>query len=61
MARHGGGRSLVLRFAVGRTGFWDPLVNSPAKKVTRDQAVEQISALPEFVNTSRHNQWAVTA
>ena len=46
MARHGGGRSRVLRFAVGRTSFWDPLVNSPAKKVTRDQAVEQISALP---------------
>ena len=31
-------------FAVGRTSFWNPLVNWLAKKVTRDQAVDQIVA-----------------
>jgi 5-dehydro-2-deoxygluconokinase len=31
-------------FAVGRTVFWDPLVNYRAQKVTRDTAVTQIAA-----------------
>jgi 5-dehydro-2-deoxygluconokinase len=31
-------------FAVGRTTFWDPLVNYRAKKITRDTAVAQIAA-----------------
>lgn len=30
-------------FAVGRTVFWDPLVNFRDKKITRDRAVEQIA------------------
>jgi 5-dehydro-2-deoxygluconokinase len=31
-------------FAVGRTVFWDPLVNYRANKITRDVAVAQIAA-----------------
>jgi 5-dehydro-2-deoxygluconokinase len=31
-------------FAVGRTTFWDPLVNYRANKITRDAAVAQIAA-----------------
>jgi 5-dehydro-2-deoxygluconokinase len=31
-------------FAVGRTVFWDPLVNYRANKITRDAAVAQIAA-----------------
>ncbi len=31
-------------FAVGRTVFWDPLVNFRASKITRDAAVSQIAA-----------------
>jgi myo-inositol catabolism protein IolC len=31
-------------FAVGRTTFWDPLVNFRARKVTREAAVAQIAA-----------------
>jgi 5-dehydro-2-deoxygluconokinase len=31
-------------FAVGRTTFWDSLVNYRAQKITRDVAVEQIAA-----------------
>jgi myo-inositol catabolism protein IolC len=31
-------------FAVGRTVFWDPLVNYRATKITRDTAVAQIAA-----------------
>src|SRR5215469_8855664 len=31
-------------FAVGRTTFWDPLVNYRANKITRDTAVAQIAA-----------------
>jgi 5-dehydro-2-deoxygluconokinase len=31
-------------FAVGRTVFWDPLVNFRANKITRDAAVQQIAA-----------------
>ena len=29
-------------FAVGRTSFWDPLVNWLAKKITREDAVNDI-------------------
>jgi myo-inositol catabolism protein IolC len=32
-------------FAVGRTTFWDPLVNFRANKITRDAAVSQIATL----------------
>lgn len=39
-------------FAVGRTSFWNPLINVRDKKITRDAAVEQIGALyREFVDT----------
>ncbi|HME90306.1 MAG TPA: DUF2090 domain-containing protein [Myxococcaceae bacterium] len=31
-------------FAVGRTVFWNPLINYRAKKITRDAAVAQIAA-----------------
>ena len=31
-------------FAVGRTTFWDPLVNYRAEKISREAAVEQIAA-----------------
>jgi 5-dehydro-2-deoxygluconokinase len=31
-------------FAVGRTTFWDPLVDWRAKKITREQAVAQVAA-----------------
>jgi 5-dehydro-2-deoxygluconokinase len=49
-------------FAVGRTSFWDPLVNWLAKKITRDQAVDQISArYREFVTIFETHQQAVTA
>jgi myo-inositol catabolism protein IolC len=38
-------------FAVGRTDFWDPLVNFRAGKITRDQAVEEMAKrYREFVN-----------
>jgi myo-inositol catabolism protein IolC len=30
-------------FAVGRTAFWEPLVNFRTKKITRDQAVADIA------------------
>jgi 5-dehydro-2-deoxygluconokinase len=30
-------------FAVGRTSFWDPLVNWRAKKITREAAVAEIA------------------
>jgi myo-inositol catabolism protein IolC len=37
-------------FAVGRTDFWDPLVAWRAGKITRDRAIEQVSAhYREFV------------
>ena len=49
-------------FAVGRTSFWDPLVNWLAKKITRDQAVDQISArYREFVTNFETHQRAVPA
>jgi myo-inositol catabolism protein IolC len=42
--------------------YWDPLVNWLAKKVTRDQAVDQISArYREFVTIFETHQQAVTA
>lgn len=38
-------------FAVGRTSFWDPLINMRAKKITREGAVAQIaSRYREFVD-----------
>jgi len=49
-------------FAVGRTSFWDPLVNWLAQRVTRDQAVDQISArYHEFVTIFETHQQVVTA
>ena len=36
-------------FAVGRTVFWDPLVDYRANKITRDAAVQQIAA--------KYRQW----
>jgi 5-dehydro-2-deoxygluconokinase len=49
-------------FAVGRTSFWDPLVNWLANEVMRDQAVDQISArYREFVTILETHQLAVTA
>ncbi len=32
-------------FAVGRTTFWDPLVNWKAQKISREEAVKQIAGL----------------
>jgi 5-dehydro-2-deoxygluconokinase len=41
-------------FAVGRTDFWDPLVNFRAGKITREKAVEQVgSKFAGFVKTFR--------
>ena len=38
-------------FAVGRTDFWDPLVNWRAAKITRDEAIREIaSRYREFVD-----------
>jgi myo-inositol catabolism protein IolC len=38
-------------FAVGRTSFWDPLINMRAKKITREDAVAQIAGrYREFVD-----------
>jgi len=49
-------------FAVGRTSFWDPLVDWLAKKITRNQAVDQISArYHEFVTIFEAHQQAVPA
>jgi 5-dehydro-2-deoxygluconokinase len=33
----------IIGFAVGRTIFWDPLVELKAGKITRDQAVEKVA------------------
>lgn len=39
-------------FAVGRTTFWDPLVDFRAKKITREEAVEEIARrFREWVDT----------
>jgi myo-inositol catabolism protein IolC len=38
-------------FAVGRTDFWEPLVNWPANKITREAAVAEIARhYREFVD-----------
>jgi myo-inositol catabolism protein IolC len=38
-------------FAVGRTDFWDPLVNWLAQKITRDEAVARVAnRYREFVD-----------
>jgi 5-dehydro-2-deoxygluconokinase len=38
-------------FAVGRTDFWDPLVNMRAGKITREQAVNEMARrYREFVD-----------
>jgi 5-dehydro-2-deoxygluconokinase len=38
-------------FAVGRTDFWEPLVNWLAEKITRDEAVARVaSRYREFVD-----------
>jgi myo-inositol catabolism protein IolC len=38
-------------FAVGRTSFWDPLINMRARKITREDAVAQIAGrYREFVD-----------
>ncbi len=38
-------------FAVGRTSFWDPLIDMRAKKITREDAVAQIAGrYREFVD-----------
>ena len=38
-------------FAVGRTDFWEPLVNWRAKKITREDAVAEIARrYREFVD-----------
>jgi myo-inositol catabolism protein IolC len=38
-------------FAVGRTSFWDPLINMLARKITREDAVAQIAGrYREFVD-----------
>jgi 5-dehydro-2-deoxygluconokinase len=38
-------------FAVGRTSFWDPLVNMRAKKITREAAAFEIARrYQEFVD-----------
>jgi 5-dehydro-2-deoxygluconokinase len=42
-------------FAVGRTAFWDPLVNWRDKKITREAAVNEISRrYQEFVGIFEH-------
>jgi myo-inositol catabolism protein IolC len=38
-------------FAVGRTSFWDPVVNFEAKRLTKDEAAEQIAGhFEEWIN-----------
>jgi 5-dehydro-2-deoxygluconokinase len=44
-------RSPGIGFAVGRTSFWDALVNWRAKKITREEAVNDIARrYREFVD-----------
>ena len=46
-------------FAVGRTSFWEPLVNWRAKKITRQQAVKEIAhRYCEFVDTFEDQAYA---
>jgi len=52
-------------FAVGRTSFWDPLINIRARKITREDAVGQIAGrYREFVDifdkARTHNLAAVS-
>lgn len=43
-------------FAVGRTSFWDPLVDLKAEKISRDEAVRQIAdRYSEFVGIFEKN------
>src|SRR5262249_31855552 len=47
-------------FAVGRTSFWEPLVNWRAKRGTRDEAVAGISRrYQEWVTTFEHESTPV--
>jgi myo-inositol catabolism protein IolC len=49
-------------FAVGRTSFWDPLVNWRGKKITRDQAVTEIARrYQQFVEIFETRKKAVYA
>ena len=49
-------------FAVGRTSFWDPLVDWRAKKITRNAAVTEIARrYKEFVDTFETCQKAIPA
>ena len=49
-------------FAVGRTSFWDPLVNWRANKISRHAAVKEISRrYQEFVQVFESKQKAVHA
>lgn len=45
-------------FAVGRTSFWDPLVDYLAKKITRDTAVAQIAgSYSAWVDLFENARW----
>jgi 5-dehydro-2-deoxygluconokinase len=49
-------------FAVGRTSFWDPLVNWREKKITRDAAVAEIARrYQQFVEIFEARHKAVPA
>ncbi len=49
-------------FAVGRTSFWDPLVDWRGKKITRDAAVAEIARrYQEFVEIFEARRKIVTA
>ena len=49
-------------FAVGRTSFWEPLVNWRASKISRDAAVKEISRrYQQFVQAFESKQRAVHA
>ena len=43
MAHNRGAVAGFIGFAVGRTSFWDPLVNWRAQKITRNDAVAEIA------------------
>ena len=49
-------------FAVGRTDFWQPLVDFRAKKITREAAVAEIAArYREFVDIFENARAEITA
>ena len=49
-------------FAVGRTSFWDPLVDWRGKKITREAAVAEIARrYKEFVGIFEAHQKSVVA